>query len=78
MAKSVAAPAQKTKETPVGRLWNYLLEVKNELSKVTWPSREDLKAHTTVVLIFLALLAALVGAMDVAFQRLVLALFNIT
>ncbi len=78
MAKSVAAPVQKSNENAFTRLWTYLQEVKSELAKVTWPSREDLKAHTTVVLIFLALLAALVGAMDVAFQRLVLALFNIT
>ena len=64
------------KVNPVSRVRTYTGEVKTELEKVTWPSREDLKAHTTVVLFFLALLAIVVGLMDAVFQRAVLTLFE--
>ncbi len=59
------------------RLYTYIQDVRGELEKVTWPSRDDLKAHTLVVLFFLALLAVMIGSMDVAFQRIVLTLFNL-
>ena len=75
MAKQLQAAAP----TPniVMRLVVYLQEVRAELDKVTWPSRDDLKAHTLVVMFFLALLAVSIGAMDVGFQRLVLTLFSL-
>ena len=75
MAKQLQAAAP----TPniVMRLVTYLQEVRAELDKVTWPSRDDLKAHTLVVMFFLALLAVSIGAMDVGFQRLVLTLFSL-
>lgn len=74
MAKQIAASA--TKIGPLTKLKDYLLDVRGEIDKVTWPSREDLKAHTLVVLFFLALLAVIVGAMDATFQRAILTLFS--
>ena len=59
------------------RTITYFQDVRGELEKVTWPSREDLKAHTLVVLFFVAILSVMIGAMDVAFQRLVLMLFSL-
>ena len=56
----------------------FINDVRVEMEKVTWPSREDLKASTTVVLMFLLLLAAVVGALDIFFQNAVLALFRLT
>ncbi len=74
MAKQMAGTAPKP--NIIIRLVSYLQEVRVELDKVTWPSRDDLKAHTIVVLFFLALLSVMIGAMDVGFQRLVLTLFS--
>ncbi len=74
MAKQVVVTAPKP--NIVMRLIIYLQEVRAELDKVTWPSRDDLKAHTLVVMFFLVLLAVFVGGMDVGFQRLVLTLFS--
>ncbi len=74
MAKQMTATAPKP--NVIMRLVNYVQEVRVELDKVTWPSRDDLKAHTIVVLFFLGLLAVLIGALDVGFQRLVLTLFS--
>ena len=56
----------------------YLNEVRIELAKVTWPSQAELKASTTVVLIFLVILAVTIGAMDIIFQRAVLFLYTLT
>ena len=64
------------KPNPWNRLRDYVLEVRTEIEKVTWPTREDLKTHTVVVLWFLAILALAIGAMDVTFQKAVLTLFR--
>jgi preprotein translocase subunit SecE len=74
----MAKQAQQTaKPGVVARSTAYLNDVRSELAKVTWPTQEDLKASTTVVMIFLALLAAIIGSMDQVFQRLVLFLYSI-
>ncbi len=75
MAKQVQVAAP----TPniIVRTITYFQDVRGELEKVTWPSREDLKAHTLVVLFFVALLSVMIGTMDVVFQRLVLMLFSL-
>lgn len=69
-----------TVETPgvVKRVASFAQDVKNETDKVTWPSQEDLKASTTVVIMFLFLLAAIIGGLDVVFQNAVLMLFRLT
>jgi preprotein translocase subunit SecE len=64
------------KPNPFTRLRDYLLEVRTEMEKVTWPTREDLKTHTIIVLWFLLILAVAIGAMDVTFQKAVLTLFR--
>jgi preprotein translocase subunit SecE len=71
----MATTAEKT-ANPVNRLRGYTGEVMSEMEKVTWPTREDLKAHTTVVLFFLAVLAIIVGSIDVVFQRVILTMFE--
>ena len=42
----------------------YLKEVVQELRKVTWPTWEELKGSTTVVIVFSLLSAAFVWAVD--------------
>jgi len=77
MAKSIPlASGDKKQEGRISKLRTYLIEVWNELGKVTWPTREDLKAHTIIVMIFLAIFSVMIGVMDVIFQRTVLAMFS--
>ena len=57
---------------------SFVQDVRVEMDKVTWPSREDLKASTTVVLFFLGLLAVVVGGMDIVFQNVMLWLLKLT
>ena len=44
--------------------FNFFKETKQELNKVTWPSREELWQSTVVVIITTAILAAFIGAVD--------------
>jgi len=75
MAKQAA---ETVKPNILVRTRGYIHDVKVEMDKVTWPTRADLKASTTVVLLFLALLAVLIGSMDLIFQRAVLLLYSLT
>ncbi|MFZ5802333.1 MAG: preprotein translocase subunit SecE [Candidatus Omnitrophota bacterium] len=45
-------------------LVNFIKETRQELSKVTWPSREELQQATVVVIITTLLMAVYIGAID--------------
>lgn len=49
-------------------------EVKGEVQKVTWPDRQQLKNATLVILGFVALVALLIGVLDIILQWLVVTL----
>ena len=46
-------------------------DVRVEMGKVTWPSRQDLVQSTIVVLVAVAIAAAYVGVLDLAFSEFV-------
>ena len=46
----------------------FFVEVRNELRKVTWPTLDELKKATTVIIIFVAVLWVVIGLMDSFFQ----------
>ena len=52
----------------IGRFVHFLREVRNELRKVTWPTFDELKKATTVIVIFVAILGLAIGLMDAFFQ----------
>ena len=75
----MAKQAQQTAQPGiVARTRAYFEDVRAEMNKVTWPTMEDLKASTTVVMMFLALLAIIIGSMDQVMQRAVVFLFSLT
>jgi preprotein translocase subunit SecE len=49
-------------------------EVTGEVQKVTWPDRQQLKNATLVILAFVALVALLIGVLDIVLQWLVVTL----
>ena len=61
----------------LARSKSYFDDVRIEMTKVTWPSKEELKASTVVVLIFLGILAVVIGAMDLGFQEAFVLLFGL-
>jgi len=54
----------------VGKITNYFKEVRLELSKVTWPKKEDVTKLTLIVFLFSAIVAIYLGGLDLAFTKL--------
>ncbi len=52
----------------IARMMQFLRDVRNELRKVTWPTFDELKKATTVIIIFVTVLGLVIGLMDAAFQ----------
>ncbi|MDD4940626.1 MAG: preprotein translocase subunit SecE [Candidatus Omnitrophica bacterium] len=48
----------------IKRISTFLSEVRGELAKVSWSTREELMGSTAVVLVFTALMAAFIGITD--------------
>ncbi|MDD5440106.1 MAG: preprotein translocase subunit SecE [Candidatus Omnitrophica bacterium] len=59
------------KEVTMAKIKVFLDEVKTELKKVSWSSREDLIASTIVVLASVAFLAIFIGIVDFVVSRAV-------
>ena len=59
--------------TPPGQ---FLKEVRQELKKVNWPTRQELLAYTVVVLVSVTVLTSFVFGLDFVFSRFVLDLFG--
>ncbi len=51
-------------------LFRYFHEVRDELQKVTWPSRKQTIDLTTLVIIVSVIVGAYIGALDFVFTRL--------
>ncbi len=65
------------KKSVWARTVQFLREVRAELERVSWPTRQQMVAFTTVTIITTAALTAVVFVMDMAFRRGVLALIRI-
>ncbi|MCK8825783.1 preprotein translocase subunit SecE [Fuchsiella alkaliacetigena] len=55
----------------LGKVKKFLREVKAELKKVNWPSREMLISYTTVVIVTVLLIAIYMGGVDAIFSRII-------
>ncbi len=77
--KERATPKRDRKEKKASlfaRLMRFIREVWAELRKVIWPTRKQMVTYTTVVLVFLAFMVALVALLDFAFRKGVFWLFG--
>ena len=45
-------------------MFQFFIEVKNELAKVVWPTRNETLKYTLTVIIFSIVIAAVLGAFD--------------
>lgn len=59
-----------------GRLALFLRQIVAELRKVIWPTRKELIAYTTVVLVFVLVMAGIIAAYDYVFTQGVLFIFG--
>ena len=59
------------------RLVKYLREVRAEIRKVTWPSREEVTRLTTIVIVVLVAASAFMAVVDYAFSWLMRIIVNL-
>jgi len=54
----------------------YMKDVRAELTKVSWPTREELRDSTVVVIVPVLLVAAFIGIVDQGLNRVVALIFK--
>ncbi|HOT23225.1 MAG TPA: preprotein translocase subunit SecE [Thermoleophilia bacterium] len=69
-----ARPAAKGEKRGVTKFFR---DVRVEMGKVTWPTRQDLLQSTVVVLVALAIAAAFTGLCDLVFSQFVEQILNL-
>ena len=74
-AKKPKKPGDRT-ANPFVFIYDYLKQVVAEMRKVIWPNRKQMLTYTSVVLVFLAFMVALVGLADFGLTKLVLLVFG--
>ncbi len=74
--KKKTAKKGDSSRNPFAFVWNYLKQVVAELRKVIWPNRKQMVSYTSVVLVFLAFMVALIGGVDLGFAKLVSLVFG--
>jgi preprotein translocase subunit SecE len=60
----------------IERLKTFLAETRVELRKVTWPTREELKESTKVVIVSTFLVTIFVGIVDQILSRIIRLVFG--
>jgi preprotein translocase subunit SecE len=56
------------------KLWTFLVEVRAELKKVTWPTWVELVSSTVVVIITSLIFAVVIGIWDKVLERIMVVL----
>ena len=59
------------------RITKYLKEVRAEIRKVTWPSRQEALRLSTIVVIVLIVMSVFMAVVDFAFSRLMQAIVSL-
>jgi preprotein translocase subunit SecE len=54
----------------------FLRQVVAELRKVIWPTRHELVTYTSVALVFILVMVAIVTSLDYGFTKLIIAVFG--
>jgi preprotein translocase subunit SecE len=70
----MTAPVEVSRPGLGTRLVTFYHDVIAEMKKVTWPDRPQLQSATVQIIIFVLLLGALIGLVDVALQFLLVRL----
>ena len=68
--------AKPDKKGLFARISLFVRQVVAELRKVIWPTRKELIAYTTIVVVFVSIMAAIVAGFDFVFTRGVLLIFG--
>jgi preprotein translocase subunit SecE len=75
-AKKAKKSGSSSSVNPLVFVYNYIKQVVAEMRKVIWPNRKQMISYTSVVLVFLAFMVALVAGADLGLSKLVLLVFG--
>ncbi len=50
----------------------YIQDVRSEIHKISWPTWDDLRKSTTVILLIVLIVGAVIGLMDLLFSKLLI------
>ncbi len=73
---AASTPAARAKKNFFTRAALFVRQVIVELRKVIWPTRKELIAYTTVVLVFVLIMAGIIAGLDYIFTKGVLFIFG--
>ena len=73
---AIARRERQARRSPFARIALFIRQVFGELKKVVTPTRRELFGFTAVVLIFVLIMMAVVGALDFVFSWLVVFVFG--
>jgi preprotein translocase subunit SecE len=76
MTATAAAPASPPADNVFTRSVQFLREVKIELKKVTWPSRQQTMGSTLVVIVLVMIISVFLGIIDLGLSGVVRFLFK--
>jgi preprotein translocase subunit SecE len=71
-----AGPAIQKRDVMIERIKLFLSETRTELKKVTWPTREELRESTYVVIISTFIVTIFVGVVDQILSRIIRLVFG--
>lgn len=73
MAKDGTTGAVAANKEPgiIERIQQFIVDVRTELRKVNWPTKDEVKSMTQVVMVALLILAAIVAVYDWIFLRVI-------
>jgi preprotein translocase subunit SecE len=55
----------------ISRMREFISQVPAEMRKVTWPDWEQLRNATAVIIVFVLIVAGIIGLMDLVFRQIV-------
>lgn len=59
------------------RVRDFALQVQAEMKRVTWPTWAELRSATFVIIIFILIVALIIGVMDWVFRHVVNGIVNV-
>jgi len=74
--KKARKGGKRGKKGPFGRLALFYRQIVAELRKVVWPTRNQLTTYTSVVIVFVVIMIALVTVIDYGFNHAVKYIFG--
>lgn len=61
----------------VARMKGYYHEIVSEMSKVAWPTQDEVKASTAIVFLLCAVLSVVIAVLDIFFRNFVVLAFSL-